>query len=68
MLLAALVLSARCNDDARVRMIVEVAHLTFSLELAFMEPLGGIIARLISNNVPAIQRLLTNQCIHVHFL
>ena len=40
----------------------------FSLELAFIEPLGGIIARLISNNVPAIQRLLTNQCIHVHFL
>ena len=30
MLLVALVVSARCNDGARVRMIVEVAHLIYT--------------------------------------
>ena len=29
-LLVALVVSARCNDGARVRMIVEVAHLIYA--------------------------------------
>ena len=49
MLLVALVVSARCNDGARVRMIVEVAHLIYTPAcvclIHLMSQLVGIVGQ-----------------------